>query len=980
MSRPHRIKSFAELAAHLGMHPSATDKQSIQQHRPKRTSSPTPRPKHSKAAASRYRIGWYAARRAFFVLADDDPGFVVRIINLRSTKPELSRLRESHTRIAEHLEDATPAEIEMVRAVYDVYRRTEHPEVRIRSLLGRAHAAREGLEARFTEGAYIRLREEAALRALAGDAQAALAQAHKLSDGGAAERTIIALQDTFAAVSQRITQHNQEYIRIQLERHRQFFDSVVEKPLTHRQREATVVEEDRHLVLAGAGTGKTSTIVARIAHLMRQGVAPEQILVLAYNQTVEREIRARLDRGNFRGVTVNTFHSFGMEAIENAEGRRPPVSNLANQPDPRRNVIKRGLQRLRGDDLRRRSLIRFFAEQRYSAQSEPVYRSLGEYLAATRRSPYLTLDGRFRVRSLSEVRIADWLCRNGVAYEYEPLYPHLPSSGTRSAYRPDFFLPRFGVYIEHFGIDAQKHTAPYIDRENYIARMEWKRTLHRSNGTTLVETYQFERRNLDRVLEARLAAVGVQFAPLSDEEVLELVMTHHATRFVGLLDRFLQSFRENLWTLDQARVSRGYAADPARTAAFLDVFETVLDEYQASLRAEGEIDFPSMIENATAALRAGTCLSPFTHVIIDEFQDISRARCGLVRALLEQPGAERKLFAVGDDWQSIYRFSGSDMAIMTYFDEHLGQAKRSSPDYTFRFSDRLEKLSTRFVLKNPDQLHKELGAVPGTGPAATIIHATEAVGLRTALDAIRNGSPGRGTSVLLLSRYNLNSGQEAVLHSVKHAFPELRVKWRTIHRAKGTEEDCVVVLGLSSAFPDFPSEQTDDPLLSILVPDGGGFPDAEERRLFYVALTRARKHVYLVAPPETPSRFVTELLSDEYAGLVDSMHGNRQAATCAVCQTGILVEHRRGDQRYWTCSNGPGCDRRVPPCRVCGQAPLVRAGRELWCANRDCSHRERMCPRCGGQLVPRKGGAFLGCSEWRHDQPGCFYTESIPST
>jgi DNA helicase-4 len=741
------------------------------------------------------------------------------------------------------------------------------------------------------------------------------------------------------------------------------------------------VEEDRHLVVAGAGTGKTSTIVARIAYLIHhQGVPPEQILVLAYNETVEKEIGARLARRHVTGVTVDTFHGFGMQVIAQAEGRKPTVSNLATQPALRGEVIKRGLERLRRDDRRRASLIRLLTEHRYSAQSEPVYRSVGEYLAAYRRSPYLTLDGRFRVRSLAEVRIADWLCRNGVHYEYERLYPHVPPSATKSGYRPDFFLPSFGVYIEHFGIDAQQRTAPYIDRDNYLAGMKWKRELHRSNETTLVETYQFESRDLERVLETRLVAAGVQFAPLSDEQLLELIMAHHATRLVGFLDRFLQSFRENLWTLDAVRTSRGYAEDPVRTATFLDVFAAVLDEYQDSLDVAGEIDFASMIGNAADALRSGQYLSPFTHIVIDEFQDISHARCRLVRALLEQPGAKRKLFAVGDDWQSIYRFSGSDVAIMTRFDDHLGQAKRSSLDHTFRFSDRLEKLSTRFVLKNPGQLPKRLGARRGGGPAATLIHAAESAGLRTALDAIRARSSERGDSVLLLSRYNPRSELAAVLRSVRRQFPELAIQHRTIHRAKGTEADFVVVLGLSASHPAFPSDQTDDPLLRLLVPDGGSFPDAEERRLFYVALTRARNHVYLVVPPEAPSRFATELLSDDYAGLVETVHGKGRTFTCAVCQRGTLIEHRNGERRYWTCSNSPGCERRVPPCRVCGQAPLVRAGAELRCASPDCSHRERMCPRCGGRLVERvgNGGRFLGCSEWRSDRPGCFFTEPIP--
>ena len=980
MSNTPPIKSFADLARHMGIHPGAGERQRPAAHdaRPGAARARGRRPE--TAAASSPWIGWHAARNAFYVLPDDEPEYVVRILNVGSKASCVERIREPHGRIAASLEHATDAEAAIVLPLYEAYRRDRHPAVLVDRHIRRATEGKAAMEQRFQAPEYIRLREAAALGGFAEGSESALEQARLLSDRARLEQTILELQRAAKAVPDRIAQHNEAYVHARLERYREFFDTVEAKPLTDCQRRAAVIEEDRHLVVAGAGTGKTSTIVARVAYLVQhQAVPPAQVLVLAYNQTVQGEIRGRLARAGIPLVLVETFHGFGMQVIAEEKGYKPPVSDLAKQPGPRREMIRRALKRLQANERVRGSLIRFFTEERYSAHSEPIYQTLGEYLAATRRPRYLTLDGRFRVKSLAELKIADWLCVNGVEYEYEPRYPHLPPSRTSAGYRPDFFLPAYGVYIEHFGIDRQNRTAAHIDRDNYLAGMEWKRRLHKAHGTPLVKTYGYESSSLGPLLKSRLSGEGVRFTPRSDEEVLELITRHHASRFVGLVERFLLSFRDNLWTLDRVRSSPGYAADRARTASFLDIFAGVLGEYEGALARAGEIDFSSMIGLATEAIQAGTYPSRFTHIVIDEFQDISRARCGLVRALLDQPGAERTLFAVGDDWQSIYRFAGSDVSIMARFEDHLGPAKRTSLDYTFRFSDRLAELSRTFIIKNREQIDKQLSARAGEGPAATVIHGPDAAGLRRALEAIEATPFARPPRVLLLSRNNLSEQQAAALRAVWTAFPGLTIEPKTIHKAKGSEADFVILLSMSSAQHGFPSDLADDPLLSLLVPDCGSFPDSEERRLFYVALTRAHRHVYLVAPPEAPSRFVTELLSPEYAGLVELVTDAPRPLPCAVCRTGTLVGPTEGSTRYWTCSNHPGCDRRVPPCRVCGRAPLVPGHAELRCASPACSHRERMCPRCGGQLVEREknGSRFLGCSEWRRYRAGCYFTESL---
>jgi DNA helicase-4 len=917
------------------------------------------------------RIGWYAARNAFYVVDEEERSHVLKIDNLRALKPVVSRLRARPESILEHLTEPTAFELQLAEELYKRYLRTEHPGARIRALVGTAVEASERVEARFQEGGYIRAREVLELAADAGIAVEALREATRLNDGEIPEAPVAATVAAQSGIDQRIEAHNQAYVRTRVEAHAKFFDAVERKPLSARQREAVVVEEDRHLVVAGAGSGKTSTIVARIAYLTRyRGIDPSAILVLAYNTTVKAEIRQRLAARGVEGVRVETYHAFGTSVVAAVGGVKRDVSSLANQPGPRRDLIRWVLQEAQQVPAQRDLLLRFLADHRYPAESERVYRTLGEYLAATRRPRFRTLDGRYKVRSLAEVRIADWLCRHGVAYEYEPVYHRAPYL----RYRPDFYLPEPDLYLEHFGIDRTGGTAPHVDRLNYHKAIEWKRRLHRSYGTRLIETRQYER--LEQVLPARLAQAGVQLRPRTDDEMLALALKSRGNALERLLDRFLAGFRENQWTLERVRASAGYLADRERSEAFLGIFTGLLDAYTAAMRAEGTTDFPSMIEGATDSVRRGACHLPYTHLVIDEFQDISHARMGLVRALLEQPGAQRSLFAVGDDWQSIYRYSGSDVSIMARFGEYFGVGRTTQLEETYRFTQPMAELSSAFILKNPEQLRKRLQALPGEGPAATLIQADDVAGLRTALDAIRARTQGMHVEVLVLTRYNLTTSEEAALRSVRRAYPDILVETMTIHKAKGTEKEYVVILGLTSAYPEFPSEQQDDPLLRLLVPAAGAFPDGEERRVFYVALTRAIRHVYLVVPAETPSRFVTELLFDDPAGRI--AHAGEGAAgaqliLCPICQTGALV----ACGGVWRCTHAPRCDSSVPLCRTCALFPVVRGEGGLRCADPRCEHREPMCPRCGGRLIPRSNanGAFWGCSEYRHDWPGCYHTE-----
>jgi DNA helicase-4 len=282
-----------------------------------------------------------------------------------------------------------------------------------------------------------------------------------------------------------------------------------------------------------------------------------------------------------------------------------------------------------------------------------------------------------------------------------------------------------------------------------------------------------------------------------------------------------------------------------------------------------------MIRRATEHVRACRYRSPYRHLLVDEFQDISDGRAQLLLTLRAQH-ADARIFAVGDDWQSIYRFAGSDIHLMRNFGRVFGgtfagsDGVHSTVDLgrTFRSVDKIAHAARRFVLQNPLQIEKQV--VPATtteAPAIKVLwhtRADEDAALQAVLADLQNNSG--GTDVLFLGRYR--SVRPAHLSELQANHPQLAIDFKTAHGSKGLEADHIIILRATSGRMGFPSEIIDDSLLDMVLPASEAFEHAEERRLFYVALTRARKSVTILTDKGSPSAFVRELVDNEQYGVV----------------------------------------------------------------------------------------------------------------
>ena len=443
-----------------------------------------------------------------------------------------------------------------------------------------------------------------------------------------------------------------------------------------------------------------------------------------------------------------------------------------------------------------------------------------------------------------------------------------------------------------------------------------------------------------------------------------------------LVGTFLGLFKSGGHTVEalNGRINQG---GDERAARFLGLFERLYAGYQALLRGRGEIDFDDMITLARGHVDGGTYRSRFRYIIVDEFQDISLGRAGLIRALRDQV-KDAKLFCVGDDWQSIYRFTGSDISLTTEFEKHFGPARRTALDRTFRFHDRIAAFSSRFVQRNPSQLRKQLStAVTSDQPGVVVYrHGEGDDPLPTILAEIAAQG---AASVFLLGRYGFTAPES--LKSLEARFPRLNIRFLTAHGSKGLEADYVVILGLTSGRYGFPSEIADDPVLGMVLAGGEPFAFAEERRLFYVALTRARKRVYLVADAANSSAFVREVLADgDYEKTVEGMV-SATSDVCPACRRGQVKRRESEFGVFYGCSNYPICTYKAALCSRCRRGRMRDVGgAEALCDV--CSFRGRVCPVCRtGVLVVKKNGntgsAFWGCSNYKRGAGSCGHRESI---
>ena len=349
-----------------------------------------------------------------------------------------------------------------------------------------------------------------------------------------------------------------------------------------------------------------------------------------------------------------------------------------------------------------------------------------------------------------------------------------------------------------------------------------------------------------------------------------------------------------------------------------------------------------------------------------------------MRLLESLNGRSVAYFLVGDDWQSIYRFAGSDVRLVKGCGEHLGHVQQRELTRTFRYGAGLLNPSTGFIQRNPEQTQRPLRTESDSLDLGitVVFNGDPEAGAKIALREIVSETACELASVLALGRYKRS--MEVFDSLPKHDL--LQMEYNTVHQAKGSEADYVIVFDLKDDRYGFPCRIEDEPLLELVLPPvaGKAFPFAEERRLFYVALTRAKIGAWLVTDQYSPSSFVKELLQES-----DGLRtiGNVTVLACPKCEIGKLVLSQ--SQSNLRCTRYPTCNFLAPQCPKCDTGYAVVAKHPSTgarCTNPVCQGPFTVCPSCGlGILIRIDGpyGPFWGCSTWTPSDPMCEYKSKI---
>lgn len=758
-----------------------------------------------------------------------------------------------------------------------------------------------------------------------------------------------------------------------------FFNSVEKNPLTTQQQLAVIRNNDRNLVLAAAGTGKTSVIAAKTLHLINNmSVSSTDILVLAYNNAAAAELRERIEAraaalkiGIKEFPKIKTFHALGREMLR-ANKQSTHISIFEEDRKKLKIWVTDWLSnRLQSSEGALYDLLKTLHEPHDPFKFETA----AGYEAYIRDNELRTLQGDL-VKGYQELLISNWLFSNSIEYEYEPKYMPKRRIDIGYDYKPDFYIVDADAYLEHFGIDRDGQTRPGIDAKNYNQKIVSKRELHEEQETKLLQTFHYDwlEGNLEARLEQQIRECGLK--PIPYEGIFNKLNEIGAiSDRANLLLDCLKAIRvEGLSDIETwQRLNKGKVFYPKIWAEILCELH---EDYRSELENQNAIDFDDMIIRATDSLVSGGYRPEWSHVLVDEFQDISSARMNFIERILASP-KHPTFTAVGDDWQAIYRFSGGKLQLITQFDKLIGSNTTTKLDKSYRYNDSISHIAGTFVMENPEQYKKEIETHQSASEPQVYL-----------LDEINEDEPSlpdKVEQIIQTIRENDMNGSIAVLARYRWVLDKCRrhnhnngvskIHYWTFHGSKGLEADYCILTGLFQGKSGFPNYKRDAAVKEALLPQGDDYPHSEERRLLYVALTRARNRSYLVADALAPSEFIVELLSPKYElNIVSQSFGEnfRRIFKCPKCQHGYLKLRKGTFGEFYSCTTGHTCKIRPRKCDKCG-APAIDGRARSQCSNSDCGHSIKICTQCGRPMHIRNGqfGKFWGCSGYGLKEDRC---------
>lgn len=720
--------------------------------------------------------------------------------------------------------------------------------------------------------------------------------------------------------------NNEHFVKNQLLSCSEYFDTVLTYPLDAQQREAVVSLEDNVLVISSAGSGKTMTTVGKVRYLIDvQHVSPEKILLITFTRKAAESLSERLGE---KALKCRTFHKLALEIIGEATGEKPTITPLDFSVQVYHKLCQES-------PAFYRAIADYIIRARYTMKNQFEYDSMQDYMQDRKRygiqAFYKDMDGKpVFCKSDEESQISDFLGSRGIKFRYEEKYEINTVDADYRQYCPDFSIYIDGpdgqlkrIYLEHFAVNEKGHCPSWFTPEEeakYLDGIRWKRELHQLNGTTLLETSSagFHRGDVFQVLSQQLQELGVVFSSNTPKSVSH-ELARQEENILAMLTSFNFLLKSRSRSLEDVRKQ---VADKQDRITINDIVAPFVEAYGKMEEECEEIDFTDAIIQATELCNNGH-RPDYDYILVDEFQDISTDRYRFLQSLRRKKPLT-KLFCVGDDWQSIYRFAGSDMALFKRFEDFFGYTKKCRMETTYRFGEPAIAKSSKFILANPEQEVKDVHSFKTD--AETLLDFIPTEGREDLAEKVKNLADQipADKEILLLGRYsfdvNIFKNTDLVVHGAKDnvsvMYGTRRMSFMTVHQSKGLECDYIILLNCNGGSIGFPSQISDSPILKYVLSEPDGYEFGEERRAFYVGITRAKKHTWVLYDSKNPSIFVREFIS-----LPDPVESEENAVPdselCPKCHCGRVRVAKKGvavngnPYSVLVCSNEKfGCDYR----------------------------------------------------------------------
>ena len=652
---------------------------------------------------------------------------------------------------------------------------------------------------------------------------------------------------------------------------------------------AAIGTVENHIqVIARAGSGKTSTLVNRAIFLQKHcGIAPGEMLLLAFNRKAAEEIRESLKLQLQNSVPhAMTFHALAYALVH-------PENILFDEPDGEQKQ-SRALQIVINDYLRdtifyakiRDLMMAAFHEDWERIISGGYDKTPEEMLRYRRSLPREGIDGKY-YKSFGEKLIADFLFEHGIKYKYERNFWW---NGIN--YRPDFTIltgEKEGIVIEYFGLegDPDYDDMSHEKREYWANRPNWQ-LIALSPKPLKDQGAEF----FCELLKDKLENLGIQCNRLSEETIWSRIKDRSIDRFTTVVKGFIQRCRKlSLTSEELGQIIYKHECVSKIEKQFLDLAYRFYKSYLRCLEDRGEEDFDGLMQKAVEVLASGQTifrrksgvgdLKSLRYIMIDEYQDFSELFYNLIEAIRKQ-NPQALFFCVGDDWQAINGFAGSDLRFYQNFHQFFQPSQQLHIATNYRSAYSIVGIGNKLMqgLGTPARAHKTISGIVNIAdmssfePTPTEQENYSGDNITPAILRLINKTIKQGKKVVLLSRKNSlpwyvnyqnkrskykNSTLDSFLELVRSYLPEESKKSVTIstaHKYKGLQKDAVIIL---DAIPRCYPLIHPDLMFTRVFGDSIESVVNEERRLFYVALTRAVETLFIITESTNSSPFLDEL-------------------------------------------------------------------------------------------------------------------------